>query len=78
MHQDPGYVPGPEMVPGANRANQAFPDVAAAALEVLRQQASSEELKRYMRKLHDCQATAEQAELVTFELVHLLAEWVSL
>ncbi|KAL3140399.1 hypothetical protein ABBQ38_004659 [Trebouxia sp. C0009 RCD-2024] len=71
--QDPSYVPGPEMVPGA-KTSQFFPDVAAAALEVLRQQVSTEELKRYLRKLHDRQINSEQAELVTFELVYLLAE----
>ncbi|KAL3153705.1 hypothetical protein ABBQ32_013302 [Trebouxia sp. C0010 RCD-2024] len=61
------------MVPGA-KTSHFFPDVAAAALEVLRQQVSTEELKRYLRKLHDRQINPEQAELVTFELVYLLAE----
>lgn len=64
------------MVPGA-KTSHFFPDVAAAALEVLRQQVSTEELKRYLRKLHDRQINPEQAELVTFELVYLLAERVS-
>ena len=63
------------MVPGA-KLSQYFPDVAAGALEVVRQDASVEELKRYMRKLHDRQISPEQAELVTFELVYLLAERV--
>ena len=73
--QDPGYVPGPDMVREA-KTSQHFPDIAAAALEVLRDQTSTEELKRYMRKLHDHQINSEQAELVTFELVYLLAERV--
>ena len=63
------------MVPGA-KTSHFFPSVAAAALEVLRQQVSTEELKRYMRKLHDRQLNPEQAELVTFELVYSLAERV--
>ena len=75
MLQDPSYVPGPEMVPGA-KTSHFFPDVAAAALEVLRQQVPTEELKRYLRKLHDRQINPAQAELVTFELVYLLAERV--
>lgn len=58
------------------KTSQYFPDVAAAALEVLRDQVSTEELKRYMRKLHDHQINPEQAALVTFELVYLLAERV--
>lgn len=65
------------MVPGA-KTSHFFPDVAAAAFEVLRQQVSTEELKRYLRKLHDRQINPEQAELVTFELVYLLAELVML
>ena len=73
--QNPSNVPGPESMPGVKTA-QYFPDVATAALEVLRQGASIDELKRYMRKLHDRQHNAEQAELVTFELVYLLAERV--
>ena len=73
--QDPSYVPGPDMVREA-KTSQYFPDVAAAALEVLRDQVSTEELKRYMRKLHDHQVNPEQADLVTFELVYLLAERV--
>ena len=73
--QDPSYVPGPDMVREA-KTSQYFPDVAAAALEVLRDQVSTEELKRYMRKLHDHQSNPEQADLVTFELVYLLAERV--
>ena len=73
--QDPSYVPGPDMLREA-RTSQYFPDIAAAALEVLRDQVSTEELKRYMRKLHDHQINPEQAELVTFELVYLLAERV--
>ncbi len=54
-----------------------FPDVAAAGFEVLRQDASHEELRRYLRKQQDRQLTAEDAEVVTFELVYLLAENVS-
>ena len=54
-----------------------FPEVAAAGFEVLRQEASYEELKRYIRKQQDRQRTPADAELVTFELVYLLAERVS-
>lgn len=53
-----------------------FPEVAAAGFEVLRQEASHDELKRYLRKQQDRQLTAEDSELVTFELVYLLAEQV--
>ncbi len=53
-----------------------FPEVAAAGFEILRHEASREELKRYLRKQQDRQLTAEGAELVTFELVYLLAEQV--
>ena len=53
-----------------------FPEVAAAGFEILRHTASREELKRYLRKQQDRQLTAEDAELVTFELVYLLAEQV--
>ena len=53
-----------------------FPEVAAAGFEILRHEASREELKRFLRKQQERQLTAEDAELVTFELVYLLAEQV--
>lgn len=74
--QDPSYVPGPDMV-SETKTTQYFPDVAAAALEVLRQQVTTEELKRFLRKMHDHQINPEQAEFATFELVYTLAERVS-
>ena len=73
--QDPQYLPGPEKMFGPVEVKH-FPEVAAAGFEVLRQQASYEELKRYLRKQQDRQLTAEASELVTFELVYLLAERV--
>ena len=54
-----------------------FPEVAAAGLEVLRQEASHEQLKRYIRKQQNRQLTPEDAELLLFELVYLLAEQAS-
>ena len=56
---------------------QYFPEVAAAGLEVLRQQASHEQLKRYIRKQQNRQLTPEDAELLLFELEYLLAEQAS-
>lgn len=73
--QDPKYLPGPEKMFGPVEVKH-FPEVAAAGFEVLRYEASHEELKRYFRKQQDRQLTAEDAELVTFELVYLLAEQV--
>ena len=52
-----------------------FPEVAAAGLEVLRQEASHEQLKRYIRKQQNRQLTPE--ELLLFELVYLLTEQAS-
>ncbi|DBA95870.1 hypothetical protein WJX77_002544 [Trebouxia sp. C0004] len=71
--QDPKYLPGPEKMFGPVEVKH-FPEVAAAGFEILHQEASREELKRYLRKQQDRQLTAEGAELVTFELVYLLAE----
>lgn len=59
------------------KTTQYFPDIAAAALEVLRPQISTEELKRFIRKMHDHQINPEQAQFATFELVCTLAEQVS-
>ena len=56
---------------------QYFPEVAAAGMEVLRQEASHEQLKRYIRKQQNRQLTPEDAELLLFELVYLLAEQAS-
>ncbi|DBB18902.1 TPA: hypothetical protein ACH3X3_000484 [Trebouxia sp. C0006] len=71
--QDAKYLPGPEKMFGPVEVKH-FPEVAAAGFEILRHEASREELKRYLRKQQDRQLTAEGAELVTFELVYLLAE----
>lgn len=71
--QDPKYLPGPEKMFGPVEVKH-FPEVAAAGFEVLRHEASHDELKRYLRKQQDRQPMAEGAELVTFELVYLLAE----
>lgn len=73
--QEPQYLPGPEKMFGAVEVKY-FPDVAAAGLEVLRHEASHEELKRYIKKQQDRQLTEADAELITFELVYLLAEKV--